>query len=376
MKLANPPASVRRQRPPGSGEKRDNPLPHLQPPHEAVHGVGQSWQKPAAMKAPPLACELLGTLNLSRALRLLCRGTLTSAVVTLALGSPFSVRAQSQQAPALPAVNLGDTSFLDGLGAPGWVVEPIGQGVHDNKTLSSIGQPEPGITDVNSGSALLHIAWLAHARLFGGWYGVETVLTGAYVDTGGHGIGQGPGDVTFSPFILQWPKHSLFGIPIYQRADFDFDAPLGRYSPDRPVNIGNNAWAINPYYAATVYPTKRTETSWRVHYLWNSTNHAPPLDTGDDTTQAGQAIHFNATASYEIIKNVYVGANGYYLKQITDARVNAMAVPNAREQIGGIGPGAVVNRGKWYYYVNAYHEVGGKNLSEGNKLVLRIEKVW
>jgi hypothetical protein len=38
---------------------------------------------------------------------------------------------------------------------------------------------------------------------------------------------------------------------------FDFDAPLGRYSPDRPVNIGNNAWALNPYCAVTLYPAKR-----------------------------------------------------------------------------------------------------------------------
>ena len=152
-------------------------------------------------------------------------------------------------------------------------------------------------------------------------------------------------------------------MPIYQRADFDFDAPLGRYSPGRPVNIGNEAWALNPYYAVTLYPAKRFETSWRVHYLWNSTNHAPPVDTGDDTTQA---VHFNATASYEIVKNIYIGANGYYLKQITDAR----------EQIGGIGPGAVVNRGKWYFFVNAYYEVGAENISEGNKLVLRVEKVF
>lgn len=284
---------------------------------------------------------------------------------------------RAQQQAALPAVNLGDTSFLDGIANPGWVVELIGQGVHDDKTLSNTGQPVPGITDVNSGASLLHIAWLApKPRILGAWYGAEVVVSAAYVDTGGHGIGQGLGDVTLSPFILQWPKHTLFGMPIYQRADLDFYAPLGRYSPDRSVNTGNNAWALNPYYAVTLYPAKRVETSWRVHYLWNATNHAPPIATGDSTTQAGQAIHFNATASYEIVKNVYVGANGYYLKQTTDARANGIDLPNSRQQIGGIGPGAVVNHGKWFFFVNAYHEVGAENMSEGNKLVLRVEKVF
>ncbi|HEY1987615.1 MAG TPA: hypothetical protein VGG85_19525 [Terracidiphilus sp.] len=62
----------------------------------------------------------------------------------------FSLRAESQQSPALPAVNLGDTSFLDAIAFPGWVVELIGQGVHDNKTLSNTGQVIRQITDVNS----------------------------------------------------------------------------------------------------------------------------------------------------------------------------------------------------------------------------------
>jgi hypothetical protein len=96
----------------------------------------------------------------------------------------------------------------------------------------------------------------------------------------------------------------------------------------------------------TLLPAKRFETSWRVHYLRDAPNHAPPVTTGDSTTQAGQAIHFNATASYEIVKGVYVGAKGYYLKQITGARANGIALPNSRQQIGAIGPGVVVNHRK------------------------------
>ena len=98
---------------------------------------------------------------------------------------------RAQQQAALPAVNLGDTSFLDGIANPGWVVELIGQGVHDNKTADSTGQLLPGTTDVNSGAVLTHIAWLSHTRYLGAWYGAEVVLSGAYVDTGGHGVGHG-----------------------------------------------------------------------------------------------------------------------------------------------------------------------------------------
>jgi hypothetical protein len=295
------------------------------------------------------------------------------ASLVLMVGARNPLRAQQ---PSLPAINLGDTSFLDGIANPGWVVELIGQGVNDNKTADNTGQVLPESTDVNSGAALAHIAWLAHARYLGAWYGAEVVLSTAYVDTGGHGVGNGLGNVTVGPVILQWPKHSLFGMPIYQRAVLDIDAPTGNYSRYANVNIGNNAWDVQPYYAVTLFPIKKLETSWRVHYLWNGTNTDPPISQGDHSTQAGQAIHFNATAAYEVVKNVYVGANGYYLKQITDARVNGSPLPNSKEQIGGIGPGLVVNKNKWFYYINGYHEIGAQNMTEGNRLVLRVERVF
>jgi hypothetical protein len=64
--------------------------------------------------------------------------------------------------------------------------------------------------------------------------------------------------------------------------------------------------------------------------------------------QAGQAVHFNSTLSFAIIKNLHIGARGYYLKQLADARVNGVNLPGSREQIGAIGPDMVLNSGKWF----------------------------
>ena len=55
---------------------------------------------------------------------------------------------------------------------------------------------------------------------------------------------------------------------------------------------------------------------------------------------------------------------------------NGLPLPNSKEQIGGIGPGLVVNKNKWFYFINGYHEIGAKNITEGNKLVLRVERVF
>jgi hypothetical protein len=275
-----------------------------------------------------------------------------------------------------PAVNLGDTSFLGAPGGAGFVVEQIGDAAHDLTITDSAGNAVPGSDAVNSISGLTHIAWLSPKQFLGGWYGVEVVLSAAHVNAGANGNAGGLGSTTISPFILQWPEHRVLGMAIDQRFVADFDLPTGQYSRTSNANIGDNAFTVHPYYSITAFPVKRLETSWRVHYLWNSANNNPPLSTGALSTQAGQAIHFNATAAYRVWKGLWIGPNAYYLKQITDGKIDAVALSNSPEQVGAIGPGMVWNSGSWFFYANAYQEFGAENRATGHKLVLRIEKTF
>ena len=271
-------------------------------------------------------------------------------------------------------MNLGDTSFLDGIAGPGFVLEQIADGGHDGRIVDANGNKVPG--SVNSISGLTHFAWLSHKRIAGAWYGMEVVSAAAYVDAGTAGTVGGASTQTISPFILQWPEVHFLHMRIDQRADLDFEVPPGHYSQGSPVALGNNNFTVHPYYAVTAFPTKRIETSWRVHYLWNSTDNAPPLSTGDRSTQAGQAIHFNATAGYNIYKGLWIGPNAYFLSQITDGRVNGVSIPDSPERVAAIGPGMVWNKKKWYFYANQYEEFGARNRATGQKLVLRVEKVF
>jgi hypothetical protein len=126
---------------------------------------------------------------------------------------------QGQSHVADPSVNLGDSSFLDGIGGPGFLTEQMNDFEHDGRITNSSGQTEPGSGSINSVSGWSHVAWLAHQQVLGGWYGMEIVGTAAYVDAGSQGHIGGFGDLTVSPLILQWPEKRVFGIPIDQRFD-------------------------------------------------------------------------------------------------------------------------------------------------------------
>jgi hypothetical protein len=85
--------------------------------------------------------------------------------------------------------NLGDTSFLDGIGGPGWVVEQIGDGAHDGRIVGSDGKTVSGSGTVNSVGGLTHSAWLSHEKLnvHGGlWVGANayyfTQITDGRID--------------------------------------------------------------------------------------------------------------------------------------------------------------------------------------------------
>ena len=161
----------------------------------------------------------------------------------------------------------------------------------------------------------------------------------AHVNAGGAGQSGGWGALTVSPFILQWSERKIGNIPIDQRVVFDFYLPVGAHTRSSSVNISANSFTVHPYYAITAFPIKRIETRWRVHYLWNSTNDSPPFATGARSTQAGQAIHFNATTAYNFGKYLWIGPNAYYLRQITDGRVNGVPLRDSAEQVEAIGPG-------------------------------------
>lgn len=279
----------------------------------------------------------------------------------------------AQQHPPEPSVNLGDTSFLDALGAPGVLLEQIGDASHSGAKIDGRGEVVAGGPAVNNISGLTHGVILTKHKLFGAWWGGEAIVAAAHVNAGSGGVVGGFGDLTVSPLVLQWKALKFGSSQLNQRFVLDFELPVGEYGQDTPVSLSGHAFTVHPYYAFTFFPRNKIETSWRVHYLYNGANNEPTGESSAHSSQAGQAIHFNATVAYRLPHEVWIGANGYLLKQITSPQINGSALLASSEQVGSIGPGAVWDRGQYLIYVNGYHEMGARNRPEGNKLVLRVQ---
>ncbi|RQZ30417.1 phenol degradation protein meta [Burkholderia sp. Bp9090] len=284
----------------------------------------------------------------------------------------------------LPSVNLGMTSFLDGMppAGAGWYGTQYleyytAERVNDNAG-NKVGLPKQDIDLFAGLSQLVYQSPLA----FGGMHpGLDVILPWVASVHTNDGIGNvalnsraGFGDLLIGPFIQFDPVMGPQGPRFAQRVEFQFIAPTGAYDPARAINPGSHFWSFDPYWAATFWVTPKWTVSWRLHYLWNATNHEPATALGPDvtSTQAGQAVHANFATEYEVRPGLRLGLNGYWLRQTTDMKVNGQDVSGTREAVLAIGPGAMVSFSPQDHLMfNAYFEVLARNRPQGSRMVLR-----
>jgi hypothetical protein len=281
---------------------------------------------------------------------------------------------------SLPPVNLGDTNFVDGIANPGWFFEQVIDVYHAGQFDDASGGKMPGQNKLSTALSITHLAYFTHYKLFGGYVGAEVLLpvVGANLDVASQpqARGRGVGDASINPFMLQWNDQKLFGKPFFGRLDLQMVVPTGQYDSSRALNIGNHVVSLNPYYAFTILPTDKLELSVRVHYLWNSRNDDPYEGLHASSIQPGQAFHANLAISYEVLKGLRFGINGYALQQLTDDKIDGNSLADSKERVFGIGPGLVCSGDKWWIYLNSYFEAGAENRPEGMKVVLRYSRAF
>ncbi|MEA3466382.1 MAG: transporter [Thermodesulfobacteriota bacterium] len=272
-----------------------------------------------------------------------------------------------------PSVNLGFTSFLDG--GP-----PAGSGVYFAEYIQYYDAdrfadfPAPS-ADVEVWVSLNQLLYQSDTPiLLGGKWGLDVIVPVVGLESDPlPDNNAGVGDLLIGPYI-QWDPIMGENGPIFMhRIELQTIIPTGKYDDDKALNPGSNFWSFNPYWAATLFITPKLTASWRIHYLWNDKNDDPFVGFGADDTQAGEAIHGNFTVAYEVIpKQLRIGINGYYFKQISDSETNGHKV-DGREKVFAVGPGMVwhLNRDNHLFF-NAYFESGAAHRTEGERYNIRF----
>jgi hypothetical protein len=295
----------------------------------------------------------------------------------------FPAVAGAQQ--PLPSVNLGFTSFLDGgpPAGPGFYFQEYGQYYTAGTFRDQHGDKTPLLGSLSAWVSLNQLIYQSDQPiLLGGKWGLDVIvpLVGIDVHPGqapvlSNNSSGGLGDILVGPFIQWDPIMGAKGPIFMHRIELQNLIPTGTYRDDRLLNPGSNFYSFNPYWAGTVFFMPQWTGTWRLHYLWNAENQKPYKmafpNAGD--TQAGQAVHLNFASEYEIVpKQIRVGINGYYLKQFTNAEVDGNGIADTREQVLGIGPGAVYHISQNdHVFFNAYFETQAENRPEGSRFTLR-----
>lgn len=277
----------------------------------------------------------------------------------------------------LPAVNLGDTNFEHGFGTPVWILEEFPAGYTASELKDAYGKTVPGSNRVTTYSTTTHIALINKRRFLGAWLVGEALqpLVDLNVElaSGTDSTARGLGDLTVGSG-LQWAPRKVRTGVFAQRAMVDVGVPTGKYSDDRPVNIGNHFVSITPNFVFTYEPDKKIEFTAQLYFLWNSTNNDPFAGLAIKSMQAGQALHANYATSYAIFKNVRLGFNGYWLQQLTDHEINGISIPDSKERTVGLGPGVQLGGKGLWLRVNCYMETDVRNRPSGIKVTFRISK--
>ena len=285
----------------------------------------------------------------------------------------------AQQHIALPPVNLGASSFMDGPGGPGLFVRvPVGLS-NAARFVGASGQTLPGNNTLVTMTEILHVAYTPAFKVLGGYLGVELLLPFVFVDVttpAGRATVTGPGDLTFSPLVFQMANVVLLGRPFFHRLDVDVNAPTCEYRRNAVASVGNNVWSLNPYYAFTWLLTDRVETSWRLHYLWNSANDSPGPGYAATTIEPGQAVHLNGAFSVAVAGPLRAGVAGYFLQQITDSLANGRVVAGSRERVAALGPGLYAMTGSTQLLANVYRDLAVENRPVGARADIVAIHVW
>lgn len=316
------------------------------------------------------------------------------AVLAIAWVAPAAAQSVPQSATLPTGINTGGTSFFDGFSKPnpGWTAIQYLRRYDFDAIKDAHGDDVPVFRDPHIGSSVwvTQVAYLSDYKLFGGSLGITALAALVDLDTSFaydspvalRDNGAGLGDLTIGPYLQMAPVIRN-GRPVFsQRFELDVLAPIGKFDRNRDVNQGAGYWSVLPSWAFSILPTPRWEISGRLNYLYNfRADKASNVPQGDGFVfrngQAGDAAWLNFASSLEVVKDLHLGINGYYLKQLRDNRTNGERVADSKQTQFYLGPGLSwrIDQ-KNIFNANFYMPVEVKNAPSGHNVNVQYIHVF
>ncbi|MGB0126314.1 MAG: transporter [Rhodocyclaceae bacterium] len=229
--------------------------------------------------------------------------------------------------------------------------------------------------EVNAWFDALRFVQVTDKSILGGnwlWHVIVPVVHQSidFAPLGGRESEFGIGDVTVSPFNIAWH----FGPEWHAVAGMDINLPTGSYDKnDLRTSIGANYTSFEPAFAVSYLGQNGWEASAKLMYNIKTRNRDTDYESGDE-------FHMD----YLVGRNFGpwgVGLSGYYLKQVTNDKLNGRTVAAApglwsegrKGEVFAIGPSVkYTTKGGTTFVGQWQHETAVENRFGGDKLWFKM----
>ena len=149
----------------------------------------------------------------------------------------------------------------------------------------------------------------------------------------------------------------------------DVITPTGHFDPKKPVNVGNNAFIIEPVIAVTGLFANGIETSAKLMYSYHTENddYVEP-GSGARGYQAGQAIHMDYMVNYAVTKAFKLGVTGWIWRGLQNDKIGGVRRGDTKDREFSMGPAARYQDGKFALLGKYVVPISAENRIEANQL--------
>jgi hypothetical protein len=197
-----------------------------------------------------------------------------------------------------------------------------------------------------------------------------------------HGIhGGGVADITYAPLALAYAGLGTEAVPWSGFLEPAIIFPSGRYDPDRPFNLGANAYTfdliwenylnfpkLGPFGGPQIHTFLcYTNANANDNFVILSSRSMNQEISGKSRSsyETGDVLTLNVEATYPLSPNVHFGGKVGFIQQLHDDELDGKPIHGSREKAVSVGPVLSFAKGRFTAYLSSSIEIKAENRFKG-----------